>query len=104
MAPSTPPPPRRLVLAALTMASTGNRVMSPSATRTRIEIGLLMTNVICRRRLCNPPRLQDILKCLGAICELLRRDPHLRHDGRHQAQEFPFFGRQFRGSVRRRVD
>src|SRR3954469_22437788 len=29
MAPSTPPPPRRVVLAALTIASTANRVMSP---------------------------------------------------------------------------
>src|SRR5262245_65161719 len=30
MAPSTPPPPRRLSLAALTIASTSRRVMSPS--------------------------------------------------------------------------
>src|SRR5436190_17352257 len=29
MAPSTPPPPSRVVLAALTIASTANRVMSP---------------------------------------------------------------------------
>src|SRR4029079_15379686 len=30
MAPSTPPPPKRLSFAALTMASTSRRVMSPS--------------------------------------------------------------------------
>src|SRR5882672_1377801 len=35
MAPSTPPPPNRLSLAALTMASTSRRVMSPSTTSMR---------------------------------------------------------------------
>src|SRR5689334_3118352 len=35
MAPSTPPPPKRDSLAALTMASTSSRVMSPSMTSRR---------------------------------------------------------------------
>src|SRR5258708_2953097 len=37
MAPSTPPPPIRLELAALTMASTPSRVMSPRTSSTRVR-------------------------------------------------------------------
>src|SRR5207245_6615497 len=39
IAPSTPPPPMRLELAALTMASTGSRVISPTLMRIRDKGG-----------------------------------------------------------------
>ena len=43
MAPSTPPPPRRPLLAALTIASTAIRVMSPWTSRIRGSAGTVVS-------------------------------------------------------------
>src|SRR5204862_7881363 len=42
MAPSTPPPPSSVGLAALTMASTGSSVMSPRVSRMRPRVALIV--------------------------------------------------------------
>src|ERR671911_2718340 len=73
MAPSTPPPPRIRVLAALTIASTRCAVMSPWTSLTRTRRCLRRLRVIVQAKGGESERVRASSRC-GGVCRVERVD------------------------------